>query len=74
MVLSIPLKKVSKILQLFSIRTPLGDPSEAFVEQGKVMKDDQFMKFLHEYPFQNQINDHKVSFYNNYSLVAIINH
>ena len=61
MVLSIPLKKVSKILQLFSIRTPLGDPSEAFVEQGKVMKDDQFLKFLHEHPFQNQINDHKVS-------------
>ena len=44
------------------------------VEQGKVMKDDQFLKFLHEDPFQNQINDHKVSFYNNYSLVAIINH
>ena len=45
------------------------------IEQEKVIKDNQFFKCFPEDPFQIKITDsNEVSFFNNYSLVATMNH
>ena len=45
------------------------------IEQEKVIKDNQFFKCFPEDPLQIRIPDsNEVSFFNNYSLVATINH
>ena len=46
-----------------------------FIEQEKVIKDNQFFKCFPEAPLQIRITDsNEVSFFNNYSFVVTINH
>ena len=76
----IPLKKASKILQLFNLHLSWWSISSIFVKHlssisDKVIKDDQFFKCLPEVPLRIRITgSNEVSFFNNYNLVATINH